>query len=184
MTTLIMGRIDFVESVATAKDNRATFTGINRKQASTTSINLYRADKNLCTIYSHYHGCGSHRAHGISSSWIAVLLANPIPCFDDVSNGNIFHVTGPLCWVITGHRWIPSQGPERRSFGIFLDLCINKRLSKQSRRQWFETQSRSLIRHLMSKIWFNWELFYTEAAITIPQKCTQTQRWFAEAWII
>ena len=23
------------------------------------------------------------------------------------SNGNIFRVTGPLCGVFTGHRWIP-----------------------------------------------------------------------------
>ena len=23
------------------------------------------------------------------------------------SNGNIFLVTGPLCWEFTGHRWIP-----------------------------------------------------------------------------
>ena len=41
------------------------------------------------------------------------------------SNGNIFRVTGPLC------AEFPSQRPVRRSFAIFLDLCLNKRLSKQ-----------------------------------------------------
>ena len=41
----------------------------------------------------------------------------------------------------------PSQRPVTRSFDIFFDLCLNKRLSKQSRRRWFETPSRSLWRH-------------------------------------
>ena len=36
----------------------------------------------------------------------------------------------------------PSQRPVTRSFDFFY-LCLNKRLSKQSRRQWFETPSRS-----------------------------------------
>ena len=34
-----------------------------------------------------------------------------------------------------------------RSFDIFFDLCLNKRLSKQSRRRWFETPSCSSWRH-------------------------------------
>ena len=34
-----------------------------------------------------------------------------------------------------------------RSFDIFYDLRLNKRLSKQSRRRWFEKPSRSLWRH-------------------------------------
>ena len=34
-----------------------------------------------------------------------------------------------------------------RSFGVFFDLRLNKRLSKQSRRRWFETPSCSLWRH-------------------------------------
>ena len=35
----------------------------------------------------------------------------------------------------------PSQKPLTRSFDAFFDLCLNKRLSKQSRRWWFETPS-------------------------------------------
>ena len=62
------------------------------------------------------------------------------------SNGNIFHVTGPLCGDFTGHRWIPAQRPVTRSFDVFFDLRLNKRLSKQSRRRWFETPSHSLWR--------------------------------------
>ena len=41
----------------------------------------------------------------------------------------------------------PSQRPVTRSFDIFFDLRLNKRLSKQSICRWFETPSRSLWRH-------------------------------------
>ena len=41
----------------------------------------------------------------------------------------------------------PSQRPVTRSFDVFFDLLSNKRFSKQSRRRWFETSSRSLWRH-------------------------------------
>ena len=41
----------------------------------------------------------------------------------------------------------PSQRPVTRSFDVFFDLCLNKRLSKQSWGWWFETPSHSLWRH-------------------------------------
>ena len=41
----------------------------------------------------------------------------------------------------------PPKGPVTRSFDVFCDLRLNKRLSKQSRGWWFETLSRSLWRH-------------------------------------
>ena len=37
---------------------------------------------------------------------------------------------------VTGE--FPSQRPVTRSFGVFFDLRMNKQLSKQSRRRWFE----------------------------------------------
>ena len=40
----------------------------------------------------------------------------------------------------------PSQRPVMWSFDVLFDLCLNKRLRKQSRRWWFEMQSRSLWR--------------------------------------
>ena len=46
---------------------------------------------------------------------------------------------------VTGE--FPSQRPVTRGFHVFFDLRLNKRLSKQSRRRWFETPSRSLWRH-------------------------------------
>ena len=46
---------------------------------------------------------------------------------------------------VTGE--FPTQRPETQSFDIFLDLRLNKPLSKQSWGWWFETPSRSLWRH-------------------------------------
>ena len=63
------------------------------------------------------------------------------------SNGNIFRVTGPLCGEFTGHGEFPAQRPVTRSFDVFFDLSLNKRLCKQSRRWWFETPLRSLWCH-------------------------------------
>ena len=63
------------------------------------------------------------------------------------SNGNIFRVTGHLCGEFTGDRWIPRTKPVTRSFDIFFDLRLNKRLSKQSWGWWFETLSRLLWSH-------------------------------------
>ena len=40
-----------------------------------------------------------------------------------------------------------AQRPVTRSFDVFFDLSLNKRLSKQWRGWWFETQSRPLWRH-------------------------------------
>ena len=62
------------------------------------------------------------------------------------SNGNIFRVTGHLCGEFTGLRWIP-RTKVTRTFDVFFDLRLNKRLSKQSRGWWFETPSCPLWRH-------------------------------------
>ena len=43
---------------------------------------------------------------------------------------------------VTGES--PAQKPVTRSFDVFFDLCLNKRLSKQSWGWWFETSSRPL----------------------------------------
>ena len=54
------------------------------------------------------------------------------------SNGSIFRVTGPLCGEFTDSV--------TRSFDVFFDLRLNKRLSKQPWGWWFETPSWSLWR--------------------------------------
>ena len=63
------------------------------------------------------------------------------------SNGNIFRVTGHLCGEFTGHGEFHTQRPVTRSFDVFLNLRLNKRLSKQSWGWWFETLSCLLWRH-------------------------------------
>ena len=76
------------------------------------------------------------------------------PVFLFSSNGNMFRVTG-FCVgnspVTAGNSPVtgefPSHRPVTRSFDVFFDLRLNKRLSKQSRRRWFEKPSRSLWRH-------------------------------------
>ena len=61
---------------------------------------------------------------------------------DDVmmtsSNGNIFRVTGPLRGEFTGPGEFPAQRPVTRSFDVFFDLRLNKRLSKQAPGWWIE----------------------------------------------
>ena len=49
----------------------------------------------------------------------------------------------------------PSQRPVTQSFDIFFDLCLNKRLSKQSWGWWFETPSHSLWRRRNAYIRFD-----------------------------
>ena len=63
------------------------------------------------------------------------------------SNGAIFHVTGLLCRVFTGLRWIPLTKASDGAFDVSYDLHLNKQLSKQSSRWWFETPSGPLWRH-------------------------------------
>ena len=63
------------------------------------------------------------------------------------SNGNIFRATGPLCGEFTGPGEFPTQRPVTRSFDVYFDLRLNKRLSKQPWGWWFETLSWSLWRH-------------------------------------
>ena len=62
------------------------------------------------------------------------------------SNEDIFRVTGPLCGEFTGLGEFPTQRPVTRSFDVFFDLPLNKRLSKQPWGWWFETPSWSLWR--------------------------------------
>ena len=63
------------------------------------------------------------------------------------SNGNIFRLLA-LCVgnsPVSGE--FPAQRPVTRSFDVFLDLRLTKRLSKQSWGWWFETPSRPSWRH-------------------------------------
>ena len=56
-----------------------------------------------------------------------------------------------LLAICTQNSPVPGEFPAQRlvarSFDIFFELCLNKRLSKQSWGWWFETPSRPLWRH-------------------------------------
>ena len=58
--------------------------------------------------------------------------SNGVLCMMTSSNGHIFCVTGHLCGEFTGPGEFPAQRPVTWSFDVFVDLCLNKRLSKQS----------------------------------------------------
>ena len=76
---------------------------------------------------------------------------------------------------VTGE--FPSQRPVTRSFGVFFDLRLNKRLSKHSWGWWFETPSRPLWRHCngnddyqKSRKWHAVEVVCTPLSIC-PSQC-------------
>ena len=80
-----------------------------------------------------------------TNSWLMITSHNNMMTS---SYGNIFRFTYPLCYwnsPVTGE--FPTQRSVTRSFDIFYDLLLNKRLSKQSWGWWFETPSRLLWRH-------------------------------------
>ena len=81
--------------------------------------------------------------HHITSAHIQTNHRNDMMT---LSNGNIFHVTGPLCGEFTDPGEFPTQRPVTRSFDVFFVLRLNKRLSKQPWGWWFETPSWSLWR--------------------------------------
>ena len=63
------------------------------------------------------------------------------------SNGNIFRVTGHFRGNSPVPGEFPTQRPATRSFDVFFDLHLIKRLSKHSWGWWFETLSPPLWRH-------------------------------------
>ena len=72
------------------------------------------------------------------------------------SNGNIFRVTCHLCGGFTGPGEFPTQRPVTRSFDVYFDLRLYKRLCKQSPGWWFETLLCPLWRHnnVLTLQWF------------------------------
>ena len=76
--------------------------------------------------------------------WTVVCLPE---CHDDVIKWKHSPRNWPFVRGIHRSRWIPTQRPVTRSFDVFFDLRLNRRLSKQSWGWWFETLSWSLWRH-------------------------------------
>ena len=100
-----------------------------------------------------------------------------------LSNGNICRVTGHLCGEFTGNRWIPAQRPVTWSFDVFIDLCLNKQLSKQWWGWWFEMPLCPLWRHynviyhqeppwIISIQYITYLIFYIYYQIILTQRNT------------
>ena len=107
------------------------------------------------------------------------------------SNGNIFRVNGHLCGEFTGPGEFPTQRPVTRSFDVFFDLSLNKRLSKQSWDWWSETLSCSLWRHRNDHnkikhhktpcpgLYCKWRPFFNNGYCPISTRDIQFQCWTA-----
>ena len=79
-----------------------------------------------------------------------------------------------LLALCDGNPQVTSQRPVTRSFDVFFGLSLNKRLSKQSRRRWFETPSLSLRHHC------NVCIFLGLYALCIPISLTGSHQ--VKAW--
>ena len=125
-----------------------TFTlEIFRNHYKIISLSVFTWDliplNSICPSWGHLAG-GSFPGtrQGAWGMWNNVY----IPCTMVAwSNENIFCVTGHFCREFTGE--FPTQRPVTRSFDVFVDLHLNKRLSKQSCGWGIETPSRPLWRH-------------------------------------
>ena len=90
----------------------------------------------------------SHGQILFNTYWLSVCIAtSDLSFMMTSSNGNI----SALLAICGGNSPVPgefpTQRPVTRSFDVFFDLLLNKRLSKQSWGWWFETLSRPLWRH-------------------------------------
>ena len=94
---------------------------------------------------SHRHGCSFTSPHAQpyhSHNWSSSLLHYGIIKWKH------FPPNWSFAWGIHRSRWIPhtKASAVTRSFDVFFDLRLNKRLSKQPWGWWFETPSWSLRR--------------------------------------
>ena len=88
-----------------------------------------------CTIPVPYHSCRVTATHFTSRPWWRHQMET-------------FSASLAICAgnsPVAGE--FPAQRPVTRGFGVFFDLRLNKRLSKQSWRWWFDTPSCPLWRH-------------------------------------
>ena len=71
----------------------------------------------------------------------------------------------------------PAQRPVMRSFDVFFDLCLNKRLRQQSWGWWFETLSHPLWRHCNAA---EHPIHFARlrSLSRFPKSCTVNWQWF------
>ena len=86
-----------------------------------------------------YSECGKYESNILSSPENETCWRQQMDTFSAL----LFFCAGNS--PVTGK--LPSKRPVTRSFDDFFELRLKKRLSKQWRRRWFDTPSRSLWRH-------------------------------------
>ena len=91
----------------------------------------------------------SHCLKQASNTLIQISLPFIPESHDDVIKWKHFPRNWPFVW---GPGEFTTQRPVTRSFDVFFDLRLNKRLSKQPWGWWFETLSWSLWRHCYGAI--------------------------------
>ena len=136
----------------------------------------------ICLLYMfidlvYLHSRATHILHPSVLYWLDSWLMFSVLHIMTSSYGNIFRVTGHLCGEFTGPRWSPRKWPVTRTFDIFFDLRLNKRLNKQSWGWWFEILWCPLWRHcndttlnkeyfiLFWSILFNKKSYYKHKAV-------------------
>ena len=90
----------------------------------------------------YYHDWGVYIVSGSAAPYQSMLFRYMMTS----STRNLFRDTILLWGESTSHRWFPSRRQVTR-FDIFFYLRLHKLLSKQSKCQWLETLSYSLLRH-------------------------------------
>ena len=84
------------------------------------------------------------------------------------SNGNIFALLAISAGNSPDAGAFPAQRQVTRNFDIFFDLCLNKRLSKQSWGWWFGAPSRPLCRHCDAMKNANTSIYKADLAGRVP----------------
>ena len=68
------------------------------------------------------------------------------------SNGNIFHITGPLCGEFTGDWWIPSQRLRKQLWHQWFEMPLHS--------SWCHCNDNGLYNHLLLQWWItSWPVF-------------------------
>ena len=139
------------------KDHTSYTTLMERRPSYWNRALVYR-----CMVWfqmSYYDKRGSRKCYVLISGDMRIKHSHNMTLWDAIQHARFCYgmmtssngtFSGLLAFCagnspVTGE--FPSQRPVTRSFDVFFDLCLNKRLSKQSRDWWFEMPSGSLWRN-------------------------------------
>ena len=131
----------------------------NHCQSPSSLIHKLLTDSSCWRLQCYYWNIYYHHVHRFSS--LGLFLTG---CTRWRHQMETFSMLLTLCeGNIPVTDGFPSQRPMTRGFDFYFDLRLNKRLSKQCRRRWFETSSHSLWRHWNEDTLVPISLFITKA---------------------